>query len=143
MTYVWKADPECLGDAWEALEWDIRQRSLALATSSLQMLTYNRVGTPPVTVRFSTSTDCGCGFDPYTRNQPFLQHTYFCNLPVPKLDEIDLPGPVGYVDQIKVDGVALDLTKFRLDNGHLLVCAGRGSKPCANAPRPHQARHRA
>ena len=47
------------------------------------------------------------------------------------LSEIDLPGPVGYIEEFKINGVAQDLDSgdWRLDNGHLLVWQGEGISP--------------
>jgi hypothetical protein len=47
------------------------------------------------------------------------------------LSEVDIPGPVGYIDSLKIDGAEVDLTTgdFRLDDGHLLVWQGSGASP--------------
>jgi hypothetical protein len=47
------------------------------------------------------------------------------------LSEVDIPGPVGYIDSLLIDGVAQDLESgdWRLDDGHLLVWQGDGPSP--------------
>lgn len=133
MTCVWEANPACLGDAWDSLEPDVKARSLMLATSSLQMLTYYRVGTCPVTIRPCPTPACGCagGWSPYLWAGQWYNGCSSCHTVCAPLSEIDLPGPVGYIDSVKVDGVELDLTSgdFRLDDGHLLVWQGTGPSP--------------
>lgn len=131
MTCVWEPDPACLTDAWAALDPEEQERSLILATSSLQMLTYYRVGTCPVTIRPCPSEPrCGCGWNPHTRDGQWYNDCP-CETRCAPLSEIDLPGPVGYIDELRVDGVALDLSTgdWRLDDGHLLVWQGAGTSP--------------
>lgn len=131
MTCVWEADPGCLGDGWAALDPDVQERALLLASSALQMLTNYRVGTCPVTIRPCPSVSrCGCGWNPHIRNGQWYndcRHAYRCRV----LSEIDLPGPVGYIDALMIDGVEQDLQdgNWRLDNGHLLVWQGEGPSP--------------
>lgn len=150
MTCVWDADPACLGDEWDALDADLRQRSLLLATSSLQMLTLNRVGTCPVTIRpCPAPKPCGClwlptwaglsgtlditdvpdtvlgGIGGYWFNS--CAHRSRCA----PLSEVDIPGPVGYIASLLIDGQEQDLYggDWRLDDGHLLVWQGEGASP--------------
>lgn len=131
MTCVWEADPACLGDEWDNLDEATRERSLMLATSSLQMLTYNRVGTCPITIRpCPPIARCGCGWNPHIRNGQWYNdcpHAYKCR----PLSEVNLPGPVGYIDSMMINGAAVDLWNgdWRLDNGHLLVWQGAGASP--------------
>lgn len=132
MTCVWEADPACLGDKWDALEPEVRERSLMLATSSLQMLTYYRVGTCPITIRPCPSGSlCHCAWNPHLGTDGNWYNDCACHTTCAPLSEVDLPGPVGYIDSVKVDGVALDLSTgdFRLDDGHLLVWQGVGPSP--------------
>lgn len=142
MTCVWEPDTACLTDAWDALTPEVQERSLMLATSSLQMLTYYRVGTCPVTIRPCPETPpCGCWGRDYTHNAglpwtPVLwdggwYNCGTCGRQCKPLSEIDLPGPVGYVDALLVDGQPIELFNgdWRLDNGHLLVWQGEGESP--------------
>jgi hypothetical protein len=134
MTFVWEADPACLGDSWDALDSDVKQRSLMLATSSLQMLTYNRVGTAPITIRPCPQVlPCACGhWRPVLSEDGQWFNCGTCKRAACKpTSEIDLPGPVGFIDSVKVNGVEipLDTGAFRIDNGHLLVWQGEGASP--------------
>lgn len=152
MTCVWEPDTGCLGAEWEALSAEDQQRALMLATSSLQMLTNYRVGVCPTTIRpCPQPLACGCG-----GWQPYLQDGQWyngcpCNAQCKPLHEIDLPGPVGEVSALIIDGVVVvaaagwDLNQwdgpnlqwdphyqwsdFRIDNGHLLVWQGEGPSP--------------
>ncbi len=145
MTCAWEADTSCLGDSWNGLDAEVQERSLMLATSALQTLTYNRVGTCPITIRpCPEKRPCGCAWTPYHYDGFGGQHSglgvftaYDWNgrwyndcahgtRECKPLSEIDLPGPVGYVDAIKVDGVEIPLDGFRLDDGHILVWEGEG-----------------
>lgn len=132
MTCVWEPDPACLGPSWADLSPEEQERSLLLATSSLQMLTYNRVGACPITIRpCAPVSACGCsgGWRPYLHDGVWVNGC--CGTPCKPLSEVDIPGPVGYIDSVKVNGVELDLWggDFRLDNGHLLVWQGTGPSP--------------
>lgn len=135
MTCTWDPDPACLDDDWEQLDPEQAERALMLATSSLQALTYNRVGTCPITVR-------PCPVERSCRSGPWEPHpiapgewlntcgcstAHYCG----PLSEVDLDGPVGYVSSIKVDGaeLVLDTGDWRIDNGHLLVWQGSGPSP--------------
>lgn len=133
MTCVWEADPACLGDGWDNLEPEVKERSLALATSSLQMLTYYRVGTCPVTIRPCPARNtCLCGdWTPRIGDDGNWYNCLSCASRCGPLSEVNIPGPVGYIDSVKVDGVELDLDSgdFRLDDGHLLVWQGDGPSP--------------
>lgn len=130
MTCVWDPDPSCLGDSWTYLEPDVRERSLMLATSSLQALTYNRVGACPITVRpCPTEPRCGCEWQPILWDGQWYNKCP-CKSTCKPLSEIDLPGPVGYIDSIKINGVEQALNDdWRLDDGHLLVWQGAGPSP--------------
>jgi hypothetical protein len=120
-----------LNDEWDALTPEEQERCLMLATSSLQMLTYYRVGTCPITIRpCAAKPRCGCGWNPHIRDGVWYNDCG-CNYECKALSEIDIPGPVGYIDEIKVNGTPLDLTSadFRLDQGHILVWQGDGPSP--------------
>lgn len=102
-----------------------------LATSSLQMLTSYRVGTCPVTIRpCPEKPRCGCGWNPHIRNGQWVNDCA-CRTRCAPLSEIDIPGPVGYIESLVIDGVAQDLWNgdWRLDDGHLLVWQGDGPSP--------------
>lgn len=105
-----------------------------LATSSLQMLTYNRVGTCPITIRpCPVSRPCGCVWSPHSRTDGVWVNECACRPTsgCAPLSEIDIPGPVGYIESFLIDGEPVDLEsgEWRLDDGHLLVWQGVGPSP--------------
>lgn len=135
MTCVWEPDPACLGDAWSQLSEAEQERALLLASSSLQMLTYYRVGTCPVTVRpIPDQRFCGC-WEPVLWGGAWYNascaHSYHGATRLEPVSEIDLPGPVGYIEEFKIDGVPVDLdsSDWRLDDGHIIVWQGSGESP--------------
>lgn len=131
MTCVWEPDPACLSSDWTALTDEEKERFLMLATSSLQMLTYYRVGTCPITIRpCPTERPCGCEWRPYLLDGRWYNGCP-CRSACKPLSEIDIPGPVGYIDSLLIDGDEVDLFNgdWRLDNGHLLVWQGEGPSP--------------
>lgn len=131
MTCVWEPDPGCLGDQWDALEPDVRERALMLASSSLQMLTYNRVGTCPITIRpCTTGNRCGCGWNPHVRDGVWYNDCG-CGTTCRPLSEYEIPGPVGYIESLVIDGEVQDLASgdWRLDDGHILVWQGDTPSP--------------
>jgi len=130
MTCTWTPDATVLTDAWNALDKPIQDRALMLATSTLQALTNNRVGTCPITVRPCPETRrCACAWLPHQGSDGFWYNGCDHDTSCSPLSEVDLDGPVGYIDSIKVDGQAIALDGFRLDNGHLLVWQGDGPSP--------------
>ena len=129
MTCTWEPDLSVLPDNWQtddAFTDEQRERALMLATSSLLTLTLNRVGTCPITYRPTHDSRCGCGWNPHIRDGVWRNAC-----PSGKPSEIDLPGPVGYVESMKIDGAEVDLWggDWRLDDGHLLVWQGAGESP--------------
>lgn len=149
LTCVWEPNPACLSAEWDALTEAQQEQSLLLATSSLQTLTYGRVGTCPITIRpCPTEPRCGCGWNPHIRDGQWYNNCP-CETTCAPLSEVALPGPVGVISALVVDGyvVAADagwdsapwdylpwditysLADFRLDNGHLLVWQGDGPSP--------------
>lgn len=136
MTCVWEPDPACLTDEFNALSIPIRDRSLMLATSSLQMLTLNRVGTCPITIRPCPKPiprECGC-WNPMLWNGVWLNRSCAHDpraQPCGVVSEVVIPGPVGYIDSVKINGEEVDIFNgdFRMDNGHRLVWQGDGPSP--------------
>ena len=134
MTCTWEPDPACLGDEWEELTEEVKDRALMLATSSLQALTLNRVGTCPITIRpCPVERPCGCEWNPHPirpgewLNACGCRTARYCK----PISEVDIDGPIGYIDSIKVDGqeLTLDNGDWRIDDGHLLVWQGTGTSP--------------
>lgn len=138
MTCTWDYDPACIGgqEYVNGLEPGVWERSLMLATSTLQTLTLNRVGTCPITIRPCPEPPCWCSerrgmtFQPYRDENGVWYNT--CGVhPCKPLSEVDIPGPVGFIDSLRIDGtpVTLDNGDWRLDDGHLLVWQGEGVSP--------------
>lgn len=131
MICTWEPDTTCLDDEWSTLDPDVQERALRLATSSLQMLTNYRVGTCPVTIRpCLKQRRCGCDWNPHIRSGVWVNdctHRDECK----PLSQYEIPGPVGYIESMLIDGVAVDLWNgdWRLDNGHILVWQGDGVSP--------------
>lgn len=131
MTCAWEPDFTCHQDRWDAYDPDVQERSLMLATSSLLTLTYGRVGTCPITIRPCPQVSrCGCGWNPHIRNGLWYNDCRHQSNCAP-LSEIDIPGPVGYIESMVINGMVVDLWDgdWRLDNGHLLVWQGGGISP--------------
>lgn len=139
MTCTWDLDPTLLNDKWREMSEDQRERAALLATSTLQSLTLYRVGTCPITIRPCPDRPvCGCTADLYRGSfHPHVsaQGRWYNNChhrPLCKpLSEVDIPGPVGYIDSLRIDGEEVDLYdgSWRLDDGHLLVWQGDGPSP--------------
>lgn len=103
-----------------------------LATSSLQALTNNRVGACPITIRPCPEVRrCRCAWNPQIGTDGLWRNTCYHRTLCGRVSEIDLPGPVGYIDSLRIDGAEVDITNgdWRLDDGHLLVWQGEGDSP--------------
>jgi hypothetical protein len=103
---------------------DVQDRAIALAVQSLRFLTAYRVGGCPVTVR-----PCGspCGHDPDWMHPvlyagAWLNRTCGCGTRrcAPSY-QVQLDIPVGRVDEVLVDGVALPQASYRVDDERWLV----------------------
>jgi hypothetical protein len=132
MTCAWEPDPACLANQWEDIAEEVQQRALTLATSSLQALTNNRVGTCPITIRpCPQDASCGCWPRPYVGTDGQWRNACGHNGLCAPISEVDIPGPVGYIESMLIDGIEVDLWggDWRLDNGHLLVWQGEGDSP--------------
>lgn len=134
---AWPIDEGCLGEWWDNLDQSVRDRSVALAGSTLRRLTGYRVGGCPVTVL--PNLQGRCCFVPtygYRADAPFIPgmtasgtwvNNCGCHRRLSR-NEVSLPAPVGEVIEVRVDGVALDPSDYRHD-GHLLVWQGAGDAP--------------
>jgi hypothetical protein len=129
------------------------ERSEAYAWSTLAALTAYRIGTCPITVRpcalgcapagtwmeapvgsGGTSSlplqTIGRSFTPNIQGGVWVNScgcTSGCSCG--PLSEALLPGPVGDVLEVKVDGVILDQSSYRIDNGNRLVRQDGGTWP--------------
>jgi hypothetical protein len=144
----WPIDEGC--DAtWDTLDEDVQARSAALAVQTLRALTAYQVGGCPVTVRPCKDT-CLPGYTPWGSAPPFTPYVdgngqwlnmvcgncpHECSCVV--LEQIDLPLPVGRVDEVRVDGTVLDPSTYRLDPpGHLVRLDGGTWPVCQDLSKP-------
>jgi len=132
----WPIDDTCLPPEWDTIDPAIQERSIALASATLYRLTGYRVGGCPVTVRPCKQACRG--------NSPGYQYTVAhgqgwwpqnwgglwingcgcvtdCACTV--LCEVNLPGPVGEVYEVKLNGGIVVADQYRVD-GNTLVWVG-------------------
>lgn len=119
------------------------ERSEAFAWSLLAALCAYRIGTCPVTVR---PCSLGCGspssfrtalvapvigwLNPYKRDGVWVNGCGCrSNCSCTALSEVLLPGPVGSVVSVSVDGEVLPRSAYRVDNGGRLVRLDGGTWP--------------
>lgn len=120
---------------------ETKVRAEALAGQTLRSLTGYRVGGCPITVRPCRE---GCGpiawtFDSYGASfQPGITiDGTWVNTPCgcttdcscTALCEVRLPGPVGYIESVRIDGTVIPETWYRVDNGNTLVWVGDPAQP--------------
>lgn len=126
--------------------------SEALAAQTLRMLTGYRVGGCSVTVRpcnrscipgtWLTAPDLGAlfagvnngyfGFSPYIGPSGQWLNACGCSgdgCSCTKVEEVWLPGTVGRIDSVVLDGVTLPTTAYRVDNNNRLVRTDGGTWP--------------
>lgn len=131
----WPADPACFNDEWQAMDQSVRDRALALASSTLHRLTGRRVTNCPVTV-YPGATGSAC-FVPFTGFNPAWPITPGMNMqgqwvnncgPTPSNPRVSvrLPRPVGRVDEVRVLGVVVPPEDYQIMDGNLLVYIGSG-----------------
>lgn len=130
----WPVDPACFADDWAVMEDSVKERSIALASSTLHRLTGYRVTNCPITIRPNASSG-GC-FIPFEGNssafRPGMDMTGrwvnncgpTCSNP---RTQIRLPRPVGEIVNVKVDGETLYPTDTAVVDGNLLVYRGTGA----------------
>jgi hypothetical protein len=124
---------------WGDLDDALLCKAMALAWDTLRVLSGGMVGNCPVLVRPCLSAPCNACASAGPRlirtgdcetcwvNSACGQSGCSCS----PLAEIVLPGPVAEVWQIKVDGVALPVDSYRIDNGNRLVRTdGQGWPSC-------------
>jgi hypothetical protein len=127
----WPVDTTvCTG--WDDLSAQIQDTATAYAGQALRLLTGFRVGGCSITVR-PCSRPCveasagwygfGVGFRPYINGLGEWVNSCGCITSCNHLGaaSITLPGTVGQVDEVLIDGVAVDPADYRVDNGNQLV----------------------
>ena len=123
---------------------EVKARAVALAAMTLRMLTGYRVGGCPITVRPCRKPCSGINtwrvaplsvgsipgavssgsFTPLPVGGQWVNMPCGCTLEdcsCGAMCEVALPGPVGRVDAVTLDGAVIDPTAYRVDNHHLLV----------------------
>jgi hypothetical protein len=133
---LWPLDPSCLGDEWDTYSEAVKVRARRLASATLSRLTGGRVGVCPITVRPvpDKQTCWQPGFSmPYLYGTayPMLYAGRWVNcLPCDTGEpcSVTLPGPVGEVHSVKIDGTELEPTDYRV-SGTSLIWMGDGECP--------------
>lgn len=136
----WTVDTSCCPD-WATLPPQAQSNGIAWATYILWSLTGRRYGPCSVTVRpcgrrcegwggymtYPVDSQSATGF-PGAWMTPFVDGSgTWRNCVCPGACSCEascqvlLPGPVAVVDEVMVDGVVLDPSAYRLDNGNILV----------------------
>lgn len=127
---LWPLDPACLETTWDALDPEVKARAQMLASMTLFALCGQRVGGCPVTVRPSLEMGrCYIGADPIGPGDLALAPYAYMNAFYRGDRGILLPPPVHALVEVNVDGVALNLSDFRIDDGRRLVWQGTGASP--------------
>lgn len=150
----WPVDWSCADPDWVAgLDDGVKARAEALAASSLRALTGYQVGGCPIRVR-PCASGCGnpsgyieapvqggsasalgarvgqwwahIGVDGNWVNTSCGCRTECSCAYVP---EVKLPGPVGEITLVSIDGAVLDASAYRVDNGNRLVRQDGGDWP--------------
>lgn len=120
----YELDTSCCDD-WDSYTPTVADRSTELAWSTLRVLTAGRVGNCPVTVRPCLQPPCGvCGELFTVRLLDGVWLNWGCGRPecsCARLCEIVMPGPVAEITGAMLDGVTLDPSLFRVDDGSRIV----------------------
>lgn len=139
----WPVDTTCLPSDWSSFEPEVWTYSVAMASASLHALTAGRVGGCPITVRpckpqgailpaYGLYGPTRPLFSPGITAEGLWINSCGCDsgCGCSASCSITLPGPVGRVYQIKIDGEEQDLEDYRLDNGSRLVYQGDMTLGC-------------
>lgn len=137
----WPLDAACLGDEWNDLDADVKERAVALASNTLRRLTGYRVGGCPITIRPCTQNGCW-GYYNWSANGAFNPNINALGLwnnscacsgsGCATSCEVSIPSPVGGITEVKVDGVVLDDEDYIVQHsnaGDFLVWVGGGDCP--------------
>lgn len=132
----WPMDPACEDETWSSYSPEVQNRALALASATLSRLTGGRVGVCPIKVRPSVEKGMcwsspnyldfayGAQFTPLNWGGQWMN----CLPCAPDSKELHLPGPVGRVDEVKVDGEVLDPSSYTVVENSL-IWMGEGEAP--------------
>lgn len=145
--HCWPVDPACGADEWDSYGEDVQARATALATSTLRLLTAQRVGGCPITVRpcaqrrtggFPLGWDYGYpyGYAPFIPMQLASGAVVNCcgasTCGCESGCEIKLDTYVGTISSIQVGAVELYVgheSDFRIDNDSIIVYQGTDTCP--------------
>lgn len=146
----WACDQEFYDEHSQTPEgMEMLARSEALAAQTLRMLTGYKVGGCPITVRpcqrrcapsswliapagvGSFAGYAGWTFRPYVQDGKWLNACgcWKDSCSCTNVSEVPLPGPVGSVESVWLEGIELPPTTYRVDNGNMLVRTDGGSWP--------------
>jgi hypothetical protein len=129
----WDTDWSCADkDFYDGLDPAVIRRAESLAWSTIRSLSAYQVGQCPTTVRpcarrcLGPSTWWQTGrslLNPQVIDGNWVNTSCGCKTPCScsYVPTVVLPGPVGRVDEVIVDGVVLDPLSYRIDNGNELV----------------------
>lgn len=138
----WPIDAGCLSAEWNSLDPAVQRRAAALASSTLRRLTAFRVGGCPVTVRPCAPRGFCGSFVPFTGSfgsdwmQPGINgaglwvNSCGCSgsCGCERTGGVALPGPIGEVYEIKVDGDIIDPVDYAVIQDRV-VWVGEGPSP--------------
>ena len=126
-------DWSCADEDWfNSLDPSLIRRAEALAWSTIRALSAYQVGNCPLQVRPcarrclepSTWYDTGRSLlDPTVRDGSWVNVSCGCTTPCSctYVPTVVLPGPVGRIEEVTIDGVVLDPGSYRVDNANELV----------------------
>lgn len=135
----WPIDNGCCQE-FDNFSPAIQERAAALAVSTLRSLTGGSVGGCDITVRPCKKT-CVPDYARFYSDGTWMPYSYagtwvnygcgctYDGCGCTALEQISLPTPVGPVTSVKVDGVALATTDYRVDNRKWLVRLDGGTWP--------------
>jgi hypothetical protein len=123
--------PESVDES--SLDPSIRLLAETYAGHCLTALTLHRVGGNPVTIMPASRERVPGHYAYWDSYENILLGTFYPGTVYPSaeqlqsretvtaLEAIDLPGPVGAVTEVLIDGVALDASAYRVEDGRYLV----------------------
>lgn len=108
----WPVDIGCCSD-FDNYSTSVQDRAKALATQTLRALTGYRVGGCAVTVTPLKADTCYV-HSPVINAQGAWVNNGVYGCCAAKADELALPGPIGRVDSVKIDGVTLAAANYKV-----------------------------
>lgn len=135
--YCWPLDTSCV-QKWDEYPPEVQQRAEMMAGMTMRMLTAYTVGGCPIRVRpclakcwpsgwvsaptWGGSSWLGSGSGPYLLNGSWFNGCGCrTDCSCTNLCVVYLEPPVGAVESVTIDGVTIDPSAYRVDNGNELV----------------------